>query len=320
MEEKELLAPQGQEVEEKKEEKQKEKKIKPVKETGAAEITPTTDASSLYIPAQIFEKALENPEVLTHIMNVRREIRDEIARKKFYEALSQAQSEIGPIEKNAVVYNRDSKTIRYRYATLDVLLKAISPIFKYGFSIRHESELLENGGHYRITTYLTHKDGWSEKAVFTAKIGVMVNMSQVQEIGAIESYGRRYNILKLLNLAGDEDTDANLNSTIDERGNVVVEQKNNNSQTQPTQSKTGYSEMIRVCFGILQREFGGDKNQLQDLWHEYLKDTFGIASSKQIPPEVSYSEVIKMLNNWVKMKKEKETATQSEQSEEELPF
>jgi len=318
-----------------KEEKQETRKKKPTppEPVGGAIISASTP-SELYIPENLFEKALENPEILTKVMDVRREIRDEIARKKFYEDLAKAQSEIGPIEKNMKVLNKDG-SIRYRYASLDKVLNAIKPIYKYGFSIRHESEL-KDGNTYIITTWLVHSGGWSEKSVFVSKIGQFdqSRMTPIQEIGAIESYGRRYNILKLLNLAGDEDIDAGTNTVIEKENTLrVVDKVKTESdpepqpQPQPQRSVNGsrlnYNEMLRTCFSIISKEFPGTtKDQHIEIWHKFLNETFGIQSSKQLPQDVGYSDVIKFLNNWIATQKQTEQTDnpKTENSEDELPF
>jgi len=310
------------------EETQKEEKQTPPEPVGGAIISASTP-SELYIPENLFEKALENPEILTKIMDVRREIRDEIARKKFYEDLAKAQSEIGPIEKNMKVLNKDG-TIRYKYASLDKVLNAIKPIYKYGFSIRHESEL-KDGNTYIITTWLVHSGGWSEKSVFITRVGQFdqSRMSPIQEIGAIESYGRRYNILKLLNLAGDEDIDG-ADAVIEKDNTIRVVDQNIKPET-PTQPQTlpvkngrmNYNEMLRTCFSIIGKEFPGTtKDQHIETWHKFLNETFGIQSSKQLPSDVGYSDVIKFLNNWIASQKQTEHTDNPEtkNTEDDLPF
>ena len=305
-----------QEVVKEVQEKERKKKAPEVVASQEPQIAQGTQGLlGFYLPPEIIREAMANPDVLTEIMEVRRELRDEFTKRMYYESLAKAQAEIGKVEKNMVVYNKDH-TIRYRYASFDKVLEAIKPIFKYGFSIRHESHFQD--GRYIVITYLTHRDGWSEKAQFMAQLGSsFTNMSAIQEIGALESYGRRYNILKLLNIAGDEDTDANAVE------GIIVKDVGRVSDPMPTPNRNvnvnpeEYKELLRAAFGLLSREFNQlTKDEHRAIWHKFLRDTYGVESSKDLK---DISNVMEKLRQWIKDNKGPDK-NNKETEEKELPF
>ena len=117
----------------------------------------------------------------------------------------------------------------YKYATLDSILEKVRPILaKNGLSILQSQEIQESS--VVVTTLLMHTSGeWIEtraEAPFTTLKG----MNDYQSLGAGITYLRRYAISSLLNIASEEDTDAN--ATSKQEDNYSKPQNNNPQQPQ----------------------------------------------------------------------------------------
>jgi hypothetical protein len=117
----------------------------------------------------------------------------------------------------------------YKYATLDSILEKVRPVLaKNGLSILQSQEIQESS--VVVTTLLMHTSGeWIEtraEAPFTTLKG----MNDYQSLGAGITYLRRYAISSLLNIASEEDTDAN--ATSKQEDNYSKPQNNNPQQPQ----------------------------------------------------------------------------------------
>jgi len=141
------------------------------------------------------------------------------------EALAKAQAEIKDITKSAKA--AEGTKNEYDYATLPDILKEIRRVFsKNGLSFTQSSthtggEIYEYqtkyggkkkaklGGDVIITGLLMHKSGeWIE---YEGKYPSLItfNMNEAQAVGASIAYARKYQILSVAGIAGEEDTDAN---------------------------------------------------------------------------------------------------------------
>jgi len=123
-------------------------------------------------------------------------------------ALSQAQAEFRPIEKNRTVdvMTRTGGTYRFRYATLDAILEAVrKPLADHGLAITQLITL--RNGIPILQTLLLHQSGqWVSSEVQI----ILTGAGGSQEFGSALSYMRRYAISAILNIASQEDDDANI--------------------------------------------------------------------------------------------------------------
>lgn len=114
------------------------------------------------------------------------------------------------MSKEIPVIARTKKTHTTFYAPLEDIVKAVQPILsKYGFSI---SFTTEQQGLEAVTVncILQHKDGHSTKTALTLPTKAVNNsMNAMQAIGAAISYGKRYTICGILNIATAQDDDNN---------------------------------------------------------------------------------------------------------------
>jgi hypothetical protein len=91
----------------------------------------------------------------------------------------------------------------YKYATLDDVVSITTPILaKHGLAIVHTFS------GRQLTTTLLHESGESISSVIDLPALQLKGMNDAQALGSAITYCRRYNIGALLNLALDDDTDA----------------------------------------------------------------------------------------------------------------
>lgn len=178
-------------------------------------MVPLDPMEALPGPENLIRLAIEQKvpvETLERLLVMRTQLKAEDARSAFYGALAAFQRACPTIPKNRVVFNRDNKTVRYRYASFEDIVQAIGPQLEAnGLSYRFDSELAQ--GKYTCKCVITHLEGHSEASGFTVPIEASGNMNAIQEHGAAATYAKRYALCNALGiLTGDEDTDANADS------------------------------------------------------------------------------------------------------------
>lgn len=153
-------------------------------------------------------------EVLERLFDLRERYKKEWAKKRFLEDFSLMQAELPEVVKDKVVLNKDGSE-RYRYATLDTIIKTVKPTLeKYGFSYFFKTEKTETG--IKVTCVLLHKDGHSEEASFDAPIDASSYMSPIQQYGSAITYAKRYSFCALLGITAEEDDEAQVQKEIEE--------------------------------------------------------------------------------------------------------
>ena len=113
-------------------------------------------------------------------------------------ALAAAQAEM----KNAKL-NKVNPHFKSRYADLAEIRDTVTPaLAKQGIAAVHGLEPLDGGGLV-VTTRLIHSSGqWIES-------GFPIAYDKPQTMGSAITYGRRYNLSAITNIAADDDDDAN---------------------------------------------------------------------------------------------------------------
>lgn len=162
----------------------------------------------------MFERVLLDPNVpverVEKMMEMQERWEDRQAEKAFSEALAAAKAEMPQ-----VVKNKDNQQTRSRYADLEALDKAISPVIsKHGFSLSFSPAKSEIADHYGITCEIRHEAG--HKETHHADIPVdgtgmkgNANKTATHAFGSTMSYGRRYLKMMIFDIAtGDDDGNA----------------------------------------------------------------------------------------------------------------
>lgn len=127
-----------------------------------------------------------------------------------YAALARAQSKFKPIAKNreVTIKTKTGGSFRFRYADLEEVNNATrAALAEEGLSIVQPVKSEPSTNAHWLETALVHKDG----AAMTSRVDLKppTTYGDPKEFGAAVTYLRRYAITSLLNLAADDDLDAN---------------------------------------------------------------------------------------------------------------
>lgn len=127
-----------------------------------------------------------------------------------HQAIINYNNDFALMSKEIPVIAKSKKAHNTSYAPLEDIVKVIQPILsKYGFSV---SFTTEQQGLEAVTVncFLQHKDGHSTStALMLPTKAVNNSMNAMQAIGAAISYGKRYTICGILNIATAQDDDNN---------------------------------------------------------------------------------------------------------------
>lgn len=150
-------------------------------------------------------------DVLERLLAMRKDMAEAQSRTDFNIALTAAQSEMGRVATNA-----ENSQTHSRYATYAQLDKALRPIYtKHGFALSFDSDAAPAAEHVRVICHVSHRGGYS-KAYHVdmpadgkgAKGGDV--MTKTHATGAAMSYGMRYLLKMIFNVAiGEDDQDGN---------------------------------------------------------------------------------------------------------------
>lgn len=172
---------------------------------------PTTEAAALL---QVIERAATNPEVdiakLEKLLEMHERIVAGNALAAFNQAMTDCQSEM-----RAVGANADNPQTRSRYATYAKLDATLRPIYnKHGFAISFDTGDIDKPEAVRVLAYVS-RGGYTR----TYKVDVPADgkgakggdvMTKTHAVGAAMSYGARYLLKFIFNVAvGEDDADGN---------------------------------------------------------------------------------------------------------------
>jgi ERF superfamily protein len=175
------------------------------------ELAPVSEANALI---NAIERAARDPNVdivkMKELFAMRKEIAAEIAETAFNNAMNACQAEMTPIATDAV-----NPQTRSKYATYGKLDGKLRPIYtRHGFSISFNEGKSEQPDHVLVLAYVSNA-GYTRLYQADmpadgkgAKGGDV--MTKTHAVGAAKSYGKRYLLKDIFNIAiGEEDTDGN---------------------------------------------------------------------------------------------------------------
>lgn len=164
---------------------------------------------------EVIARAARDPSVdidkMERLIAMQERVQARDAELAFNQALNLAQSEMRPIASNAS--NPQTKS---RYATYDKLDRVLRPIYtEHGFSLSFDEGESPKPEHVRVICYVSHKAGHTRTYHRDmpadgkgAKGGDV--MTKTHAAGAAGSYGARYLLKGIFNVAvGEEDDDGN---------------------------------------------------------------------------------------------------------------
>lgn len=129
------------------------------------------------------------------------------------EALCEFGGRVKSIERAKTGYN-------YKYAPIETILKAISPVlYECGLAVKHS--VYKDDGEVWLKSTLVHR---ASKEVVETSMPLYFERGDPKKLGAAITYARRYNLQCLLNLAfndGDVDDDQDTKKKSASRGATV---------------------------------------------------------------------------------------------------
>lgn len=163
----------------------------------------------------MIERAARDPSVditkIERLMEMRERIEMKAAEREFNIAMAAAQAEMRPVSADA--HNPQTKS---KYATYAKLDSALRPIYtKHGFSLSFDEDESPKAEHIRVLCYVSHIAGFTRTYRKDlpadgkgAKGGDV--MTKTHATGAAASYGARYLLKGIFNVAvGEDDRDGN---------------------------------------------------------------------------------------------------------------
>ena len=164
----------------------------------------TTEAGALSRPMKpeqfdiegMFRFALEKsagPEAMTTLMNIRRELNAEAAKKAFDEALSAFQEECPVITKTKGVPNKVGDIV-YHYAPVEQIEGVIRPIErKHGFTHTFDTDVASQLGFVIAKCIVTHSAGHVRESQIKLPLGMKTQIMSDTQVyaGALTFANRR---------------------------------------------------------------------------------------------------------------------------------
>lgn len=137
------------------------------------------------------------------------------AESAFYAALSAFQAECPVIKKTQIVYNKDGRTIRFRFAPIGQIVKQVGEFLtKHGLSYDFSDAKVipfaeaDGGPYLELTCNVHHSGGHSRAFPFRSLIENNDFMNATQHAGSANSYAKRYAFCNAFGImTADEDTD-----------------------------------------------------------------------------------------------------------------
>lgn len=188
--------------------------------------------------------------------------RDEARKSKvaFSKDFAEMQSELPTVAKNKTVsFKKDGNgnpITAYKHATLEDIVDVVRPVLQtFGFAASFSVNTIDK---VSVTCTLMHKEGHSIETTITLASDQSGGKNGVQAIGSSVSYGKRYTLASLLNIATRDDDDAQ-----------AAEQKDSRVIT-AGQSKT------------LEAKFSQLTDERQDSFIAWLQDRFKVDSIPEV--------------------------------------
>lgn len=178
---------------------------------------------------QVIARAASDPTVdvekMERLLAMQERVLARNAEADFNAAMNAAQSEM-----RSVAADAENQQTRSRYATYAALDRALRPIYtKHGFSISFDTGGDAPEGFVLVLAYVSHRGGHTR--TYRAKMPADGKgakggdvMTKTHAFGAGTSYGMRYLLKMIFNVAvGEDDNDGNTPDTKDAALNATLE-------------------------------------------------------------------------------------------------
>lgn len=164
----------------------------------------------------LIERVAANPDAdidkLERLLDMQERVANAHKQQAFNAAMARMQIDLPTIERSGVI--SVGGQVRSKYARYEDIMRAIKPVLTAnGFAITFQTK--NEGNTIEVTGVLMHCEGWREQTSMALPYDSSGSKNAVQAIGSSTSYGKRYVLCSLLNIAtGDEDDDGQL-ATLD---------------------------------------------------------------------------------------------------------
>ncbi len=175
----------------------------------ATQLVPISDSTEALLMRAVESGA--SVDTMERLMAMRRELRDEAAKEAFFRDLAAFQAACPVIVKSRKVYNKGGQSERYRYASMEDIIRVVGPLLKdNGLSYRIDTSIVgESPRTFAARCIVHHVAGHSESSEFCVPVDNSGRMNAAQEYGSAGTYAKRYAFCNALGiLTGDEDDDA----------------------------------------------------------------------------------------------------------------
>jgi len=147
-----------------------------------------------------------DPDKMEKLLNVQITLMDRQAKIDFDQALADLQQVMPRITARGEIKNRDGKvTSRYmKYEDIDLVIRPL--LQKHGFSLVHDAK--EENEKMTVITTLKHRGGHQESVSSPLPFDQTNALkSALQAAASTESFGKRRNVCKMLNIVAEGDDD-----------------------------------------------------------------------------------------------------------------
>ena len=181
-----------------------------LEEQPTGQIVQADSASIMAVISRAASDPSTDVDKLERLMGMYERLEGRKAEQAFNEAMSAAQAEIG-----VVGVNKTNTQTKSKYATYDALDRAVRPIYvKHGFSLSFDTAEGAPADHIRLLCRVGHTGGFTRTHHVDmpadgkgAKGGDV--MTRTHAAGSAFSYGQRYLLKLIFNIATGEDDDGN---------------------------------------------------------------------------------------------------------------
>jgi ERF superfamily len=176
---------------------------------------PSTIVETDYSPMiSMIERAARDPEInidkLERLITLQEKAQERVSEQAFNAAMSDAQAEMGPIATDS-----NNPQTKSRYASYFALDRALRPIYaKHGFALSFGTGEMPQESYIRVLCYTSHRSGFTRTYHIDmpadgkgAKGGDV--MTKTHATGSAMSYGQRYLLKMIFNIAIGSDDDGN---------------------------------------------------------------------------------------------------------------
>ena len=197
-------------------------------------------------PTRLIELAItQNADIekLERLMDLQDRWNKDQARRAFYQAVSDFQSEMPIVHKSktASFPTNNGGKMQYSFASIDDIVRAVNPVLhKNGLSYRFEQSI--NQGLISVTCILSHALGHSEYCTMSGGLDQTGHKNGLQQIASSTTYLKKYTLSNVTGLATSDDDIDGFQPTGDNGDSQPVSQPASQPVSQPVSQSDYYED------------------------------------------------------------------------------